>query len=238
MPQENEGDQRKTLAPEPPRPRAERDLSLTATEQALYDAYQSWALRIAAQMAQRSQLNSEDAEPLKTAALVGLIQACQRFDPCRGTVFKTMAGMRIAGAVTDCIRDWGWQPRGSYQKGKFKPKCWDGYELTKVSLDASLGTRKHEERGTLRALLPLEDKSLANLERADWVAHLLKQLPEIEREVVRRYYLEDITLKEIGESMGFSESRASQLLGQAVRTLRGRFGSRAMFAESGSGSKG
>jgi RNA polymerase sigma factor for flagellar operon FliA len=48
----------------------------------------------------------------------------------------------------------------------------------------------------------------------------LDALPERERKIVRLYYLESKSLKSIGESLGISESRASQLRHRAIRRLR------------------
>jgi RNA polymerase sigma factor for flagellar operon FliA len=50
-------------------------------------------------------------------------------------------------------------------------------------------------------------------------------LPERERLVLSLYYDEELHLKEIGAVLGVSESRVSQLHGQALARLRGRFAS-------------
>ncbi len=47
-------------------------------------------------------------------------------------------------------------------------------------------------------------------------------LPEQERLVVALYYYEELTLKEIGEILGISESRVSQVHTKAIRRLRRR----------------
>jgi RNA polymerase sigma factor for flagellar operon FliA len=47
-------------------------------------------------------------------------------------------------------------------------------------------------------------------------------LPEKERLAVTLYYSEDLNLKEIGETLGLTESRISQLISQAMVRLRGR----------------
>jgi RNA polymerase sigma factor for flagellar operon FliA len=47
-------------------------------------------------------------------------------------------------------------------------------------------------------------------------------LPEKERLVVTLYYHEDLTMKEIGQVMGYTESRISQLHTKSVIRLRGR----------------
>lgn len=48
----------------------------------------------------------------------------------------------------------------------------------------------------------------------------VETLPEKDRLVVTLYYNEDLNLKEIGEVMGLTESRISQILSQAMARLR------------------
>jgi len=103
----------------------------------------------------------------------------------------------------------------------------------------------HEMLGDLRGqkLLSLDeagpdDESVAESvpapdgDPADLVdrSHLLAQLagaidrlPERERLVLSLYYDEELHLKEIGAVLGVSESRVSQLHGQALARLRARF---------------
>ena len=50
----------------------------------------------------------------------------------------------------------------------------------------------------------------------------IERLPERERIVIGLYYYEGLTLKEIGEVLGVTESRVSQLHTKAVLRLRGR----------------
>lgn len=56
------------------------------------------------------------------------------------------------------------------------------------------------------------------------LAEAIDQLPERERLVVALYYYEGLTLKEIGEVLGVSESRVSQIHTKAILRLRGRLG--------------
>jgi RNA polymerase sigma factor for flagellar operon FliA len=54
------------------------------------------------------------------------------------------------------------------------------------------------------------------------MVEFLKELPEQEKLVVALYYYEELTLKEIGEIMGLTESRVSQIHTRAILDLRAR----------------
>jgi RNA polymerase sigma factor FliA len=60
-------------------------------------------------------------------------------------------------------------------------------------------------------------------ELKDRLADAIESLPERERLVVALYYYESLTLREIGEILGVTESRVSQLHTKAVLALRSRF---------------
>jgi RNA polymerase sigma factor FliA len=70
------------------------------------------------------------------------------------------------------------------------------------------------------------DKSISALDRLEesqrrkLLAKSIDKLPERERQVIALYYLEELTMKEIGEVLGVTESRVSQLRTQAVLRLR------------------
>jgi RNA polymerase sigma factor for flagellar operon FliA len=56
----------------------------------------------------------------------------------------------------------------------------------------------------------------------DRVAESISRLPEREKLVIALYYYENLTLREIGEVLGVTESRVSQLHTKAVLRLRSR----------------
>jgi RNA polymerase sigma factor for flagellar operon FliA len=69
----------------------------------------------------------------------------------------------------------------------------------------------------------LERGPLALYERGESRSHLIAaidRLPDRERQVVALYYLEELTMKEVGAVLGVTESRVSQLHTQAVLRLR------------------
>jgi RNA polymerase sigma factor for flagellar operon FliA len=54
------------------------------------------------------------------------------------------------------------------------------------------------------------------------VAEAVAMLPERERQVVTMYYVDHLTLREIGDRLGVTESRACQIRGQGVKRLKYR----------------
>jgi RNA polymerase sigma factor for flagellar operon FliA len=75
----------------------------------------------------------------------------------------------------------------------------------------------------------LEDASAPDPSRAfdiqaikEKLAEAIRRLPEREKIVIGLYYYENLTLKEIGEVLGVTESRVSQLHTKAILRLKGR----------------
>jgi RNA polymerase sigma factor for flagellar operon FliA len=65
-------------------------------------------------------------------------------------------------------------------------------------------------------------KAMDATELKDRVADAIARLPEREKLVIALYYYENLTLREIGEVLGVTESRISQLHTKAVLRLRAR----------------
>jgi RNA polymerase sigma factor for flagellar operon FliA len=56
------------------------------------------------------------------------------------------------------------------------------------------------------------------------IASALEDLDEKEKQVVTLYYLEELTMKEVGAVLGVGESRVSQIHSAAIVRLRARLG--------------
>ncbi len=67
------------------------------------------------------------------------------------------------------------------------------------------------------------ESEAASSELKDRLADAIESLPERERLVIALYYYENLTLREIGEVLGVTESRVSQLHTKSVIGLRSRF---------------
>jgi RNA polymerase sigma factor FliA len=69
---------------------------------------------------------------------------------------------------------------------------------------------------------PDPEQELASSELKDRLADAIADLPEREKLVIALYYYENLTLREIGEVLGVTESRVSQLHTKAVLRLKSR----------------
>ena len=98
---------------------------------------------------------------------------------------------------------------------------WDIDRSRRVSLTDLLGlsTSAEESPSEPENAVDVEERlvregELSRLKRE------LEALPERERDIVRWYDLEGCTLREIGDRIGVSESRVSQLRSRALTRLR------------------
>jgi RNA polymerase sigma factor for flagellar operon FliA len=67
-------------------------------------------------------------------------------------------------------------------------------------------------------------EALDETEMREALADAIARLPEREKLVVTLYYYEELTLREIGEVLGVTESRVSQLHTKAILRLKARLG--------------
>jgi RNA polymerase sigma factor for flagellar operon FliA len=148
-----------------------------------------------------------DRDDVASAAMIGLIGAVDRFEPRRGVPFEAYAALRIRGAVVDELRRVDERGRADRRP--------EGAELA-VSLDLLL------EKGTHQG--PVADDGLTErFEQEDLKTRIqdaLGRLPARQREVIARYYGDELTLREAGAKMGVSEARACQIHGRAIQNLR------------------
>jgi RNA polymerase sigma factor FliA len=192
-----------------------------------------------------------DRDDLIGAGVMGLLDAADKFDPARGVQFKTYAELRVRGAMLDSLRSLEWVPRSLRQRAraletayrKLEQEC--GRPAEEEEVAAALGLSLTELHALLKELPAL---TLLGLEGSEWhyltqqipddplrnpqalyeaaegrhrLIQAIDRLPERERQVVALYYLEELTMKEVGAVLGITESRVSQLHTQAVLRLRG-----------------
>lgn len=195
-------------------------------------------------------------DDITSQAILGLIDAVDRFDPEQGVRFEHYAPLRIRGAVLDALRQQDWVPRAVRETARRVEHAVAALEArlhrapTEAELAEALGMseaalQRTLEDASLRAVVSLDDLSrqrpdtrrpadtLADLaagpseiqehaEEHRLVAAELARMPERERTVLVLYYYEGLTLAQIGEVLGVTESRVSQIHTKAVVQLRAR----------------
>lgn len=95
-------------------------------------------------------------------------------------------------------------------------------EMTLFSVD-DFGAGGGEVRFASETSSKDEDPAgnLLHHERVRLLAEAIRRLPEREQSVISMYYQEDLTMKEVGQVLGLTESRVSQIHSQAVLRLKG-----------------
>ena len=106
---------------------------------------------------------------------------------------------------------------------------WDEDEQRRqMSLAASLAHLEWQGR-KINLIDTIEDphaddpsKAMSQTEVREALADAIQRLPEREKLVITLYYYEELTLREIGEVLGVTESRVSQLHTKAILRLKSR----------------
>lgn len=179
----------------------------------------------------------------------GLIEAADSFDPGRGLQFSTFAYPRIRGAILDELRRLDFLPRGRRDRlreveravaeleqrhgtppapeeiaqhlGTTIDEVDEVLHSARVASWASLDGGPSEEFGALLCD-PRSEDPVGSAEWNEMKALLVLSigaLPEPEKTVITLYYGEELLLKEIGEILGVTESRVSQIHSRALYRL-------------------
>ena len=92
----------------------------------------------------------------------------------------------------------------------------DSYQA--ASLDAPVAS-DHDEAATLLDLLGSDDAAYELVENRDAIASTWRALPQVERRVVELRFMHDLSQREIGERIGYSQMHVSRLLRRALTRL-------------------
>ena len=190
--------------------------------------------------------NVVQIDDLVGAGVLGLMDSIASFEPGRNVKFSTYSAMRIRGAILDEIRALDWVPRLVRSRCRQLDTASKELEaeLGRPPKDDELATRLNLSRATLahgdyravgmmslsdgegtdQAALTLPDEKTPDPAR-EAQRRFLKQmltrgLSRAERLVVTLYYYEEMTMKEIGQTLDLSESRVSQMHTEILKRLR------------------
>jgi RNA polymerase sigma factor for flagellar operon FliA len=184
-----------------------------------------------------------DAEDLAQAGIVGMMSALKSYDPARGDCVEVYVTRRIRGAILDELRALDPLTRDQRRDAR-------AIQNATRALESELGRAPAEDEvaakcgllldriRTVRELagattpVPLEEGVHDPCVRTDPVERIsfaqlrarleasVEKLSERERTIIALYYVEELSLKEIGGLLGVTESRICQIHGAAVKKLR------------------
>jgi RNA polymerase sigma factor FliA len=187
-----------------------------------------------------------ELEDLVAMASVGLAEAARRFDPAIGASFKTFAWYRVQGAIIDGLRKASNLPRNVWAQISALRATAEYLEAQAMRGEAARARgpgpstldKLREVRAALGAIRtmylvalddagdqlvadsPTPDHQLNRARLHQRVADAVAKLPEKERALVLKHYVEGKSLLDAGAELGMSKSWASRLHARAVDQLR------------------
>jgi RNA polymerase sigma factor for flagellar operon FliA len=189
-----------------------------------------------------------ELDELIQVGMIGLLEAARAFNPDKGVDFENFALSRVRGAILDEVRQLSYLPRSAVAFNKSESRATDalatelGRAPTQSELAEHLGDdieSFHKKRGNASRFETFSMEVVADevmgiadersrqpeaiVEHVDFmraVTQAIAELPERDQLLMQLYYVEELNLKEIGEIVGVTESRVSQLLTATVKKLR------------------
>ncbi len=156
-------------------------------------------------------------DDLVAAGVYGLIDSLRKNGGDHGAAFESYARIRIRGAILDELRTQDWLPRRARWAALGKTAASDEAPVAVVGLD-DLGPG--ERLGNfLDADVKDPCEQLAERQEGRRLSQAVDRLPERERLIVRMHYFQGARFKDIGELLGVSEPRVSQLHTRAMKQL-------------------
>ena len=188
-------------------------------------------------------------DDLESAAMYGLAQAARSFDASRGIDFDKYAMIRIRGSLLDELRSRDWASRGvrasarkmeaasevltsrlgrtpSTEETAAEMGC-DVEKVQQIRSDVHRGTVLNYESfltdGHVADILPDAEptplEQMMSREKRAFLIDAVVALPERLRHVVVGYFFEERPMQQIADELGVTESRVSQMRGEALRLM-------------------
>ena len=192
-----------------------------------------------------------DIEDLIQMGMIALIEAARAYED-RGHAFATYAAMRVRGGMIDGLRRQATQCRSAMAKRREIEAARTRFEKLHgrspgvAEMAASMGIDLEAYRVMAEAAQTVRHESIDDLysdhsmwfadveERADdaiargqlqaAIAAGIRNLPQREAMVLQLYFVEEMNLDEIGETLGVGAARVCQIKKAALDTLRAMLG--------------
>ena len=175
-----------------------------------------------------------------------LIKLARRYDESVNDSFWGYAKKRVYGAMLDYLRSLDVLSRASRQLVKQIEKATEEYmaehdeEPSDEELAEMLGEsveKIHDARvaSSIYTVMPIDDhlqmgdegatlKKIEQDELVEVIKKVLGTLKEREQLIIQLYYFEELTLKEISEILGITESRISQIHKSVIKKIKESIG--------------
>ena len=185
-----------------------------------------------------------ETDDLIQVGLIGLLKAADDYRPDSGAVFSTYATIRIKGAMLDELRSRDWLPRAvqknlglvSSAVASVEQRLGRSASSFEVARELGMDLEAYNEMLGELSYARLSSIEDANLIPGDnepddivtqglkekAVADAVRELPEKEQLMMSLYYTDNLNLREIGLVLNVSESRVSQIHGQAVARIKSK----------------
>jgi len=184
--------------------------------------------------------SSVDFNDLVSIGYEELVKLSRRYDPKKNNNFWGYAKKRIYGAMLDFLRSLDNLSRGDRKIVKEIDKIIEDYtakydkEPSNEYLSEVLGidiekVKKARVSNEIYSVMPIEDqlnyfedvsKQIEKEELIESIRNVLSTLSETEQLVIQLYYFEELSLKEIAEVLGVSDSRVSQIHKKVIKKIR------------------
>ena len=218
----------------------------TETRNRLVEKYRPF-VKIIAYKVFKTLPNSVDFSDLTSYGYLGLMDAIEKFDSARNIKFETYASFRIRGAILDGVRELDWLPRtlrtkikknngneyesdeyddGLLKSPKNKDDDQDNLHYSIFSLDDANQIEKEMRPADRNSLFNNDSyftspaDFIVRLENELFLTKAITSLKKHEKKVVYLYYFRGKTFKEIGNEIGVTESRVSQIHKKALKSLK------------------
>lgn len=204
-----------------------------AARNALIVAYSPWARKVARDVFMRVPFISDAWHDCVQNAMIGLLEAVERFELDRGVSFQTYARYRVRGAVFNGLRH---LREGMAQRAQSydhthaihdrlesldadgEPDALNAFVATTVGLGLGFLLESASFPGRedwTDAYAELEKAELANV-----VTESLPQLGEREQTILTLHYYHYMSFVDIAAQLGVTKGRISQLHKRALDQLR------------------
>lgn len=223
----------------------------SALRNELVESYQPFAQDLVRRFAAHLPRSVEIGD-LETAGSVGLMNAIESFDPERGVRFESYCELRVKGALLDELRQLDWLPRRwrrrleRHKRARERLLAEHNREPSEDELARELELTSSQYRRFFGGALPggasaarprgsaegfdnldvvadtQSDAPGEKLSRDELLRLVAQRLTEQEYRIVYLKYWEELSMREIGQLEGLSESRVCKIHLRLLSRLKDR----------------